>query len=63
MDSCRSNRPRPELKPLLRKWQGNPLTNRVRDAPHIKSYLCYREVQVPGKNGEAELAGIECCET
>ncbi|CAM9293640.1 unnamed protein product [Scytosiphon promiscuus] len=51
MDSYRSNTPRPELKPLLCKWQGNPLTERVRDAPHIKSYLCYREVQVPGKYG------------
>ena len=38
-----ANDPRPELKPLLRKWDGNPVVNRATDSPHIKSYLRYRE--------------------
>ncbi|CAM9973276.1 unnamed protein product [Pylaiella littoralis] len=46
-----SNDPTPELKPLLRKWTGNASTNRARDAPHIKTYLRYREVEVVGKDG------------
>lgn len=50
MDNYRSNTPVPELRPLLRKWKGNPAVNRTRDAPHIKSYLRYREVA--GENGE-----------
>lgn len=50
-----SNDPTPELKPLLRKWTGNASTNRARDAPHIKTYLRYREVEVVGKDGEADL--------
>lgn len=50
MAKYRANDPRPELKPLLRKWDGNPAVNRATDAPHIKTYLRYREV--PGETGE-----------
>ena len=52
MSKFRSNNPTPELKPVLRKWKGNPLTNRARDAPHIKTFLRYREVAVVGRDGE-----------
>eukprot|EP00752_Nemacystus_decipiens_P007419 g6633.t1 len=54
MSKYRSNDPTPELKPILRKWKGNPLTNRARDAPHIKTFLRYREVPVVGQDGNEE---------
>ncbi|CAB1111323.1 unnamed protein product [Ectocarpus sp. CCAP 1310/34] len=58
MNNYRSNTPLPELRPLLRKWMGNPAVNRTRDAPHIKSYLRYREVA--GENGaETRVDGDE----
>ncbi|CAM9694407.1 unnamed protein product [Ectocarpus sp. 13 AM-2016] len=58
MDNYRSNTPLSELRPLLRKWKGNPAVNRTRDAPHIKSYLRYREVA--GENGmETRVDGDE----
>lgn len=41
--SFERNEPRPALKQLLRKWEGNPAVNRTTDAPHIKSYVRYRE--------------------
>ena len=51
MARYRSNNPRAELRPLLRKWEGNPAVNRGRDAPHIKTYVRYREVEGSGENG------------
>lgn len=50
MARFRANDPRPELRPLLRKWEGDPAVNRAGASPHIKSYLRYREV--PAENGE-----------
>lgn len=44
MARYRSNDPRRELKPLLRKWDGNPAVRRASDAPHIKTYMRYREI-------------------
>lgn len=55
MARYRSNNPRPELRPLLRKWEGNPSVNRSRDAPHVKTYLRFREVEEVGENGENTL--------
>ncbi|CAM9812363.1 unnamed protein product [Sphacelaria rigidula] len=51
------NEPRPELQDLLRRWQGNPAVNRTINAPHIKSYVRYRETR--GTGGEARLDGDE----
>ena len=59
MASYRSNNPRPELRPLLRKWEGNPAVNRGRDAPHMKTYVRYREVEGSGENGET-IASFGC---
>lgn len=44
-----ANDPRPELRPLLRKWQGNPAVHRTFNAPHIKSYVRYRETCKAGE--------------
>lgn len=44
-----ANDPRPELRLLLRKWQGNPAVNRTINAPHIKSYVRYRETCEAGE--------------
>lgn len=56
MARYRSNKPRPELRPLLRKWEGNPAVSRDRDAPHIKTYVRYREVEGSGENGESNVS-------
>ncbi|CAM9909655.1 unnamed protein product [Ascophyllum nodosum] len=50
-----ANDPRPELKPLLRKWDGNPVVNRATDSPHIKSYLRYREAP----EGDGTARGVD----
>ncbi|CAN0050566.1 unnamed protein product, partial [Laminaria digitata] len=54
MNRYRSNNPRPELRPLLRKWEGNPAVSRARDAPHLKTYVRYREVEGKGENGQEQ---------
>lgn len=50
MSNFHGNKPRPELRPILRKWVGRVDLNRSRASPHIKTYCRYREVD--GENGE-----------
>lgn len=51
----RENKPRDELRPLLRKWEGRSALKRDKAAPHIKTFFRYRETR---ENGECRSLAL-----
>lgn len=45
----RENKPKDELRPLLRKWEGRAALKRDKAAPHIKTFFRYRETREDGE--------------
>lgn len=57
----RENKPKDELRPLLRKWEGRAALNRDKAAPHIKTFLRYRETRKNGEYRWSPLWAIDEC--